>query len=819
MHARRAPLALGLTLLLLVAQACRLPDLEEEQAKAPALPQTSFLYAADRSLITALHAGENRVVVPSSRIPETVRNAVVAVEDKRFYDHKGIDLKAVLRAAYVDATSGRIVEGGSTITQQYVKNTMVGTEQTLSRKIKEAYLAWQLEHTLSKNQILTKYLNTVYFGGGAYGIQAAAETFFDRPATELTLAQSALLAGLVSAPVDYDPIAHPKRALNRRYDVLEQMLEQEMIGPAAFKRASFTEIRLHLPTERAQRYMAPYFVDYFEQWFLRNPRFGTSQAERYNLLFEGGLRIYTTLEPRLQRYAEEAVREVLAYGSDPYAAMTVIDPRTGYVKAMVGGRDYFDPEDRFAKLNLATGGSTGRQAGSAFKQFALVAALENGISPQSVYPAPGSLTIPLEGGQVWNVQNYDGSSSGSLTVESATINSVNTVYAQIIMDVGPQAVIDVAKKMGIRCCRRTTEPKTDLQAFPSAVLGANEVNTMEMASGFGTLATGGQHVQPVPVMRILTADGEVLFDAEAERNPRQVVDPAVASVAAGILQKVVLYGTGTAANIGRPQIGKTGTAQQWRDAWFVGAIPQLTAAVWVGFPQGQISMIAPTTRIYHVLGGTWPAQIWRAFMVKATAHMPVRQFPSPEIEYVTARVDITQGCLANPYTPPGNIRTLQFIAGTEPTKVCEEPSSYQLLTVPSLIGLKEDRAAQVLQSSGFNVDVVYAESSQKAGTVIAQDPAAGEQLQQTSTVTITVAKPESSPSPSVVVVPDVIGLTQESATATLEQAGFRVAVVQDEECNPNAPPCDYQSGLVWQQSPDGGTEASEGDTVTIWVNP
>ncbi|MBI2238679.1 MAG: transglycosylase domain-containing protein, partial [Actinobacteria bacterium] len=367
MNARRGPLLVGLVTLALVAQGCRLPDLKEEQAKAPALPQTSFLYAADRSLITALHAGENRVVVPSSRIPETVRNAVVAVEDKRFYDHKGIDLKALLRAAYVDATSGRIVEGGSTITQQYVKNTMVGTEKTLARKMKEAYLAWQLEHTLSKTQILTKYLNTVYFGGGAYGIQAAAETFFDRPATELTLAESALLAGLISAPVDYDPIAHPKRALNRRNDVLEQMLEQGMIGPPAYERASSSQIRLHLPTERAQRYFAPYFVDYFEQWFLRNPRFGASQAERYNLLFEGGLRIYTTIEPRLQRYAEEAVQEVLAYRSDPYAAMTVIDPRTGYVKAMVGGRDYFDPEDRFAKLNLATGGSTGRQAGSAFK--------------------------------------------------------------------------------------------------------------------------------------------------------------------------------------------------------------------------------------------------------------------------------------------------------------------------------------------------------------------------------------------------------------------------------------------------------------------
>jgi len=809
MNARRGPLLAGLLTLALVAQACRVPDLKEE-------PQTSFLYAADGTLITALHAGENRVVVPFAEIPQTVRDAVVAVEDKRFYDHKGIDLKALLRAAYIDATSGRIVEGGSTITQQYVKNVYVGDEKTLSRKIREAYLAWQLEQELTKDQILTKYLNTVYFGGGAYGIQAAAQTYFGRPASELTLAQSALLAGLISAPVDYDPVIHPKRALNRRNLVLSQMLEQGMIGLPAYRRASGRPIRLHQASDKAGRYIAPYFVDYFERWFLSNPAFGQTQQERYNLLFEGGLRIVTTLEPRLQGYAEQAVNSILTYPTDPYAAMTVIDPRNGYVKAMVGGRDWWSENDRFARVNLATGGSTGRQAGSAFKPFALVAALESGISPDRVYAAPGSIQIPIGYGQVWDVQNYDGSSSGYLSVESATIYSVNTVYAQIIMDVGPQKVIDVAKEMGIRCCRRTTEPKTDLNPYPSAVLGTNEVNTLEMASAFGTLATGGYHVQPTPVIEITDSNGRVLYRAEPRK--RQVIEPAVASVADDILQKVVQYGTGTAANIGRPQIGKTGTGQEWRDAWFLGAVPQLTAAVWVGFPQGQISMTFPTTRIYHVLGGTWPAQIWRAFMVNATAHMPVRDFPSPEVKYVTVRVDVTQGCLANPFTPPADVRYLRFISGTEPTKVCKEPSSYQELTVPSVIGLTEEAATGTLQSAGFNVEVVYRNSSQEAGTVIAQEPPAGQQLLQTSTVTITVARgqPSPSPTPSAVAVPDVVGLDKDAATATLVGAGLDVAVVMEKECKP---PCDYRKGVVWQQAPAAGTPAGQGDTVTIYVNP
>jgi 1A family penicillin-binding protein len=804
-----------------LAAACHLPDLQEERAKAPSLPQTSFMYASDGTLITSLHAAVDRVIVPSRKIPDVMRNAVIAIEDKRFYDHHGIDLKALLRAAYVDATSGRIVEGGSTITQQYVKQAYVGDEETLSRKVKEAYLAWQLEQKLTKEQILTKYLNTVYFGNGAYGIQAAAETYFDRPATDLTLPQAALLAGVIRAPNDYDPVSHPNIAARRRNQVLRNMQSLDMIDTEQLTQAADRPVHLSMVHDAEQHYLAPYFVDYVKQWFLSNPKFGKTVQERYDLLFKGGLRITTTIDPRLQEQAETAVDSILLYPTDPYAAMTVIDPRTGFIRAMVGGRDYWSPKDRFARINLATGGTTGRQAGSSFKPFALVAALEHGISPSQSFDG-SSVSVPLGDGTVWTPGNAEGGSYGYLSLESATVNSVNVAYVNIEKAIGDgdiylgaQRVVDTAKRLGIRCCTRTTSPKTQLAAVPSAVLGTNEVNTLEMASAYGTLADGGLHVQPTPVSTVTTADGKVLYQAASRAQP--VVNSSVVTLADQIMQKVVLYGTGTAANIGRPQIGKTGTAQNYSDAWFVGAIPQLVAAVWVGFPQGQVSMCCGRTRISPVYGGTWPAQIWRAFMVNATTHLPVKPFPTSDVQYVTLKVDITQGCLANQFTPPQDIHYEKYLVGTEPKmKTCKEPSSYQLLAVPSVVGTRQEQAVAALQAAGFTVKVRYDPSSgQRDGFVIGQDPSGGDRALQTSTVTITVAGTGG----ATATVPDVVGESQERATAALRDAGFEVTVVRDQECSPSDPSCDYRKGAVWSQSPSAGDEAAVGSTVSIVVNP
>jgi penicillin-binding protein 1A len=371
--------------------------------------------------------------------------------------------------------------------------------------------------------------------------------------------------------------------------------------------------------------------------------------------------------------------------------------------------------------------------------------------------------------------------------------------------------------MGIRCCPRTTEPNGPLAAVPSAVLGVNEVSTLEMASAFGTLANLGRHVQPSPVISVTASDGEVIY--QAPPRAEQVVEPAIAAEAVDILKGVVQSGTGVGANIGRPQFGKTGTAQNASDAWFVGAVPQMATAVWVGFPQGQVPMCCGNVRISTVYGGTWPASIWRAFMLAATQAMPAKEFGvAPNVDYVTLRVDVTRGCLANPYTPPQDIDVLQYPAGSEPTyEVCTEPSSYQLLVVPSVVGLDRQAAISTLHSAGFTVAMVLVPSDQPSGTVIAQDPGGASRLIQTGTVTITVAKGE--PPPELATVPNVVGMQRGAAEEALAQAGFDASVSFAEECDPDDQACDYRPGVVWSQSPDPGAQRDQGSTVTILVNP
>ena len=824
MAARSRTLVVGVFVFALAASACDLPSLHEARKSADALPETSFIYSADGALITTLHAGENRVVVRSRKIPDVVRDAVIAIEDQRFYDHSGLDVQALLRAAYRDATTGEVVEGGSTITQQLVKKLYVGDEQTVGRKIREAYLAWQLEQRMSKDRILTRYLNTVYFGNRAYGILAASETYYGVEPLELTLSQAATLAGLIAAPVDYDPVRHPGRSERRRNHVLTLMLGLDMIDEAEFEKASGSPIVLDLTPEDATHYPAPWFVDYVKEWFLSNPRFGETPQDRYDLLFEGGLRIVTTVDLQLQRAAERAIGSVLTEPADPYGALTAIDPRTGYVRAMVGGRDYWNEDDDFARINLATGGVTGRQAGSAFKPFALVAALEHGI-PRT-QPLNGSTAhILLQDGTYWDPHNAEGSGYGTISLESASVNSVNVAYANLLSVIGDgdpyagaAALVEAAMRMGIRCCPRTTEPNGPLAAVPAAVLGVNEVSTLEMASAFGTLANVGRHVQPTPVISVTTSDGDLIYQAPS--RAQQAVEPAIAAEAVDILKGVVSSGTGVGANIGRPQFGKTGTAQNASDAWFVGAVPQMVTAVWVGFPQGQIPMCCGNVRISIVYGGTWPASIWRAFMLAATRGVPAKEFGT-DVDYVTLRVDVTQGCLANPYTPPGDIDVLRFPSGAEPTlEACTEPSSSELPVVPSVIGLDRQAATSALHNAGFVVATVFVQSDRQPGTVIAQDPGGGSRLILTGTVTITVAKgaPEPSVAPDLAPVPNVVGMQRGAAEAAIRQAGF-VASVSYERCDPDDRSCDDRQGVVWSQSPDAGAQRERGSTVTIVANP
>jgi penicillin-binding protein 1A len=733
----------GLVALALVATACSLPRLDDYHPRT--LAQTTFVYASDGSLITELHATEDRVVLRKGEMTRDLRDAVVAIEDRRFWSHHGVDLQAILRAAYENVASGEVVEGGSTITQQLVKNLYTGDEQTFRRKIDEAILAWQMEDRYSKQQILTRYLNTVYFGEGAYGAQAAARTYFGVDARALTLAQSAMLAGLIASPNHFDPFVRMSSAVGRRGVVLGRMLQDGTIGRSEFRGAAHEAVILNRDAVE-QRYPYPYFIDYFKRWFLADPAFGRTRDDRYRLLFTGGLRITTTLDPTVQRAAQDAVTSVLSYPGDPDAAVTVLDPRTGYVRAMVGGKpDLYWRDVRAGRVNLATGaGGTGRQTGSSFKPFALVAALENGVSPSTVFAAPSSIDIPEGDGTIWHVTNANGSGYGSMTLASATVNSVNTVYAQLIHQLGADTVVDVAQRMGMRCCSDVGGPTDDLLPLDAAVLGANEATTLEMASAYGTLATGGKHVDPVPVITVSDAQGNVIWQAEPQ--PEQAISPEIASAVDGILQDAVLYGTGDAANIGRPQIGKTGTDDDQDNAWFVGSVPQLTAAVWVGFHQGQIPMTPPRTRI-TVFGGTWPAQIWRLLMVNATQGLPEEAFPTPQVQYVSVAVDVTQQpyCLPNSFTLPLNVGVLEFVAGTEPTAVCTTPTSLESVIVPSVVGLTQDEATSILESAGFYVQTKAEDSTQPPGTAIYQAPTGGTNALQTSTVTLTIATEPASP--------------------------------------------------------------------------
>jgi len=831
LNARRAlPAIAGLVAFSLVATACgslskQLQQLRSEKAILPTLQQTSLIFDDHGRPITALHYIQNRTIIPFYRMPLVIRNAVVSIEDARFYDHHGVDAKALFRAAIENLRSGHIVQGGSTITEQLVKNTITGDDRTISRKLREAVLAYELESRLTKSQILRDYLNTVYFGQGAYGIQAAARTFFSRQATQLSLPQAATLAGLIASPSSFDPAYHPDAARVRRDIVLSKMRDQAYISPEAYAAAASSPLGLHISKDAAT-YPAAYFVEYVKQWFLSQPRFGKTRDIRRERLLEGGLRIYTTIDLGLQKAAENAVNDVLLYKTDPYGALTAIDPTTGAIRAMVGGRDFFatGKSSPFAKVNLATGGTTGRPAGSAFKPFALVAALENGFSPQQVYPAPPHIDIPLPPGSptpVWPVDNYDGESfKGTITIEQGTISSVNTVYAQIVRDlgagnpnVGAQKIIDAAYRMG-------PFPKGSLQPFPSAVLGTNPVNTLWMASAYGTLATMGKKVAPTAVVKITDATGHLIYQPHPQ--PQQVLNPGVAWEADQILQKVISQGTGTAANIGRPEAGKTGTGQQWRNAWFVGFVPQLVTAVWVGFPQGEIDMVYPRVRISHVLGGTWPAQIWHDFMLKATAKLPPIAFPQPpNIQYVYVTVDITHGCVASQFTPPANRRTLPFVKGTEPTKLCDDKP--QNVVIPSVVGLKVADAKTLLQSSGFKV----ATKEQKTdtvpnGTVLAQDPTAGTIALQGTTVTLTVAKSSgptpTPPPPGKKRVPNVVGMDVKAAANLILQAGFAVFEQAQWSCRPHKT-CGAKPNQVWAESPAGGSYAPDNATITITYNP
>jgi penicillin-binding protein 1A len=569
------------------------------------LAQTSRIYAADGSLLSYLYGTENRTIVSGERIPRVMKDAIVAIEDERFYQHKGVDLQGVARALVVDLKAGKVQEGASSITMQLVGGLYLDRlDMSLTRKFREAMLAWQLETKLSKDEILDLYLNTIYFGSNAYGVEAAARTYFDKEPSQLTLPEAALLAGLPQAPTDYSPRVNMAKAKVRRQEVLRTMYANGFIDVGQYESAIASDIELATSSPYI-KVQEPYVVAYTRQQLI--DMFGQEAV------YKGGLNVQTSINPAYQRIAQEAIASTLNEKGDPSAALVAVDPRTGLIRAMVGGTDY----DK-TKFNLAAQGR--RQPGSAFKTFALVAAVEKGVDPQDTYYVSAPVSISLPGStETWNVTTYGGTYAGPINLVTATLHSDNSVYAQLAVDVGAKSIVDVAHRMGIT---------SKVNENPAIVLGGLTygVSPFEMASAYGTLANQGKYVPPSVILKVTDASGKVLY--EHKPTGKQAISAGVAYTVTKILEENVLYGTGTAAQLDRPVAGKTGTTEDWSDAWFCGFVPQLSTAVWVGHPEARISM----TDVHgiRVAGGTFPAEIWHSFMSRVSVDFKPEDFTPPK---------------------------------------------------------------------------------------------------------------------------------------------------------------------------------------------
>jgi penicillin-binding protein 1A len=573
-----------------------------------ALGQNSFLYGYDGSLLGSIPSSTNRQPLSLSRISHWLPQATVAIEDRRFYHHGGLDYWAILRAAVDDLRAGRIVQGGSTITQQLVRNLYIGRpQQTIGRKIEEACLANKVAGHWTKRQILAAYLNEVFYGHHAFGAEAGAQTYFSRAARALTLPQAALLAGLPQSPSFYDPFARPAAARERRNEVLAAMLSTDAITNAQYAWAVRTPLQLK-PGALYSDIRHPTFFGWAEQQLVKT--YGRRRVEA------GGLHVVTTIEPRLQTAGLNAIRSHLPNRQDPAASIVAIDPWTGAVRAMVN----YLPDGRKLQFNLAT--QSGRQAGSSFKPFVLATALNQGISLNTYFSGPPSLTIPDPrcgtNGVLWDVHNYADESAGTMNLIDATAHSVNTIYAQLVDKVGPSNVIPVAHRMGIR---------SPLQPVCSLPLGTQAVNPLEMTDAYATLARRGIHHSPKAFELVLGPRGVEL--GKLDSRGARAIPQTTADLVTYVLQDVVKSGTGTAAALSdRPVAGKTGTAENYVDAWFCGYVPQLATCVWVGYPSGEIPL-QNVEGLPAVFGGSIPAEIWHDFMASALQGISPSGFVQP----------------------------------------------------------------------------------------------------------------------------------------------------------------------------------------------
>jgi len=697
-----------------------LPDLEDFTPAENAL--TSKIYAYDGTLIDTFHGEENRELVSYEQIPKNLINAVVSIEDERYYQHKGFDIEGIIRSFIINLMSGDIEQGATTITQGYVKNVYIPEEKydiTYERKIKEAALAYQIEQIYSKEEILEMYLNTVYFGEGAYGVQAAAKIYFNKDVEYLNLSECAVLAGLLQSYL-YSPYIDEKAAFERRNIVLAKMLELGYIDKEEYDQAIKTPIITQRPREETEEDFAPYFVEYVKQILIE--KYGVERV------FEGGFEIYTTLDPEMQIDAENAIEEVLFDPEDPAAALVAIDPRNGYIKAMVGGKDF-----REMKFNLAT--QAKRQPGSTFKVFALLSALEQGVSPYMTFNPNGNVIFDIEFSEPWEVGNYEKTlyETDNMTVWEGTVRSVNVVYSQLIMRIGAYGIANLAMDMGI---------ETPLEPYPSIGLGGltTGVSPLEVCTAFSTIADYGVRHDPVAILKITDKDGNTI--EEYQEESRQVLTPITAYRAIEIMQQVVQSGTGTRARLeDRTCAGKTGTTDEAENAWFTGFTTNLAACVWMGYPEKNVKM--GVIRDIRVAGGSYPAMIWNLFMTEATKDLPVENFVRPQDDIINVQVvtnpETGELMVPNRFTPLDQIMVKEFHYGQEPTQQMPIPAdAIPIMPMVSLMPINE--ANHILIEAGYT-NIVYENepySQVPSGYTHRQYPVAGRPVETIRKITVWV---------------------------------------------------------------------------------
>jgi penicillin-binding protein 1A len=588
------------------------------------LPETSNVYDDQGNLIATFHADQNRVPVTFAQVPSSVVAAVVDTEDAKFWVHHGVNVWATARALFSNSKAGGVFQGGSTITQQLVKNTLLTDQRTLTRKVKEAVLAIRLENKLTKQQIMERYLNTVYFGNGAYGIGAAAQVYFDEPVEKLTPVQGALLAGLIQDPSGYDPIQHPGLASSRRSFVLNAMVSHGDMTKAAAAVAKLAPVPDHIKTSPAPPLDAQvgYFVEEVKQRLLSDPELGSTAQARYNAVFNGGLKIYTTLDPSLEADARQAVADQLPPENGKWTATLVsVDSKTGAVRALVGGPGY-----NLSQYRIATEGP-GRQPGSSFKPIVLALALKEGYNISAGVDGSSPCTFLNPGGAPYTAHNAEGGEGGEYSLVSATAGSINCAFIRLGLDVGLDKVAQMGRDLGIT---------TPLTPEESMSIGSEEVRPIDMAGVYDTFADDGLHHTPYLVDRVLDRNGNVIL--RGGDSGTQVLAPDKVREELIALRAVMTSGTGYNSQLkDRPSWGKTGTAENFDNAWFDGFTPQLTTVVWMGSPVGNVPMtnvcgqtqtgrqVCPGT----VFGATIPAPIWKEYMDLALAGQPAEDFPPP----------------------------------------------------------------------------------------------------------------------------------------------------------------------------------------------